>query len=147
MTKFFSVFLAFYLLLPAAAFSKTDRLRVLTPQGWAVTETWTSDELKAPIARRMLRKTSGASYHLIRLKTSEEPHVHQEHDLSVFVLHGKSRVHLAGKVYDVRPGDVVEIPRDTPHWVENKGRKASLVYAVFTPPFDGKDQFPVPHDA
>jgi mannose-6-phosphate isomerase-like protein (cupin superfamily) len=49
-------------------------------------------------------------------------------------------MHLADRVIDVGPGDVIDVPRGVVHWAENVGDGASEAYAVFAPPFDGKDR-------
>jgi len=100
---------------------------------------WVEAELKSDIAIRKLRETQDASFQIVRLNTAEKPHVHQRHDLTVFVMRGKAMMHLDGKDIAVAAGDVIDIPRGVPHWVENRSRSASEVYAVFTPAFDGKD--------
>ena len=114
--------------------------QIVTPKGVLSGHEWTAEERQKEVAVRTLRKTSGASHHLIRLRTAEKPHVHDHHDLTVFVLAGKGRMHLAGRSTVVHPGDVIEIPRGTVHWAENLDTAASEVYAVFNPPFDGKDR-------
>ena len=91
------------------------------------------------MAIRNLWKTEDASAHIIRLRTAEKPHVHEHHDLTVFVLSGSARVFLDGKFILSHAGDVIEIPRGTLHWAENLDKDASEVYAVFTPTYDGQD--------
>jgi mannose-6-phosphate isomerase-like protein (cupin superfamily) len=100
---------------------------------------WMEAESKSDIAIRKLRETADASFQIVRLNTAEKPHVHQHHDLTVFVLRGRALMHLDNKDIPVRAGDVIDIPRGIPHWVENKSKSPSEVYAIFTPAFDGKD--------
>lgn len=101
---------------------------------------WTAEERARGMAVRSLKVTQETSHHLIRLRTAEPPHTHEFHDLTVYVLQGRAMVHLAGQTILVRPGDVIEIPRGVIHWAENLGPGDSLVYAIFNPPFDGKDR-------
>lgn len=100
---------------------------------------WVEAETKSDIAIRKLRETPEASFQIVRLNTAEKPHVHQRHDLTVFILRGRALMHLDNKEIPVRAGDVIDIPRGIPHWVENKSKAPSEVYAIFTPAFDGKD--------
>lgn len=100
---------------------------------------WIKAERKSDLAIRKIRETRDASFQIVRLNTAEKPHVHQRHDLTIFVLKGKALMHLENEKIKVRAGDVIDIPRGTPHWVENRSHSASEVYAVFTPAFDGQD--------
>lgn len=100
---------------------------------------WIKAESKSDIAIRKLRETPDASFQIVRLNTAEKPHVHQTHDLTIFVLRGNALMHLDNKDISVRAGDVIDIPRGVPHWVENRSKSPSEVYAIFTPAFDGKD--------
>jgi mannose-6-phosphate isomerase-like protein (cupin superfamily) len=120
------------------------RGRVITTLPDAVDPLWTEAELAKPIAVRRLRATTETSISLIRLAGAEQPHIHKDHDLVVVLLAGQARVHLGDHVVEVHPGDVMEIPRGTVHWAENTGASASEVYAVFSPPYDGRDNLPVP---
>jgi len=113
--------------------------RLIQPGEVTESVQWMEAESKSDIAIRKLRETADASFQIVRLNTAEKPHVHQHHDLTVFVLRGKALMHLDEKHIPVRAGDVIDIPRGVPHWVENKSRSPSEVYAIFTPAFDGKD--------
>ena len=113
---------------------------IVEPKATTEQTSWTDQERAQEIAVKTLRKTESASYHVIRLSGAEKPHTHDRSDLSVFVLRGAVRMHLADRVIDVGPGDVIDIPRGVVHWAENVAGGASEAYAVFAPPFDGKDR-------
>lgn len=114
--------------------------RVIRPNAMIEPARWTTEERNKDVAVRSIRVTRNASYHLICLNTAEKPHVHDQHDLVVTVLSGSSRIHLNMKTIDLRPGDVIEIPRGTLHWVENTGGNTPAeAFAVFTPPYQGND--------
>lgn len=115
-----------------------DRLHslILTPEDGVRSIVWTEQERAKNIAVRTLRRTHEASFHLVRLVTTEEPHVHERSDLTVFVLSGRVRIHLADRVTTVGPGDVIWIPRHIVHWAENLHPKASEAYAISSPPLD-----------
>ncbi len=135
--------LVFLLLCLAAPAAQAEQGRIISAENRTKPAPWTASEKKAPVARRTLKQTSEASYHLIRLAGAEAPHIHQNHDLVVSILRGESRIYLGGKAFTAGRGDVIEIPRGMPHWVENAGSGPCVAYAVFTPPFDGKDEIPV----
>lgn len=132
------------IVLSLCACTPTTRGRVLSPQQDLADPAWTPAEVAKPIAVRRLHATTETSTSLIRLAGAEQPHIHQDHDLVVVLLRGSARLHLASRVIDVHPGDVMEIPRGVVHWAENTGADASEVYAIFSPPYDGRDNLPVP---
>ena len=101
---------------------------------------WTTDELARNVAVKTLRTTAEASFHLIRLKGTEPPHVHDHHDLTVFIFSGTSVIHFKDRSVSMGPGELIDIPRGVWHWAENLGHDPTHAYAVFTPPFDGKDR-------
>lgn len=101
---------------------------------------WNQEELSRDVAMRTVRTTKEASFHIIRLQGLEKPHIHDEHDSAVFVLTGRARVSVGDTLFKVRAGDIIEIPRGTVHWAKNLDPEASIVYAVFTPPYDGADR-------
>lgn len=116
-----------------------ERSKVLTASGWVPEPAWSDEEKKAPVAKKLIAMNQSSSSFFIRLQESEEPHLHENHDLTVVVLDGEARIHYRDRAYDLRKGDIQEIPKGTPHWVEKKGKRAVLAYAVFSPPLEGKD--------
>ena len=101
---------------------------------------WSAEELTRDVAVKTLRKTEQASFHFVRLNGAEAPHVHDRHDLTVFTFSGQSVVHFKDRTVSMGPGDLIEIPRGVWHWAENIGQAPTQAYAIFTPPFDGKDR-------
>lgn len=138
------VLLACALIMVGCSSTQPPRGRVITTLPEPINPLWTEAELAKPIAVRRLRATAETSISLIRLAGAEQPHIHKDHDLVVVLLSGSARLHLGDRVVDVRVGDVMEIPRGVVHWAENTGADASEVYAVFSPPYDGRDNLPVP---
>jgi mannose-6-phosphate isomerase-like protein (cupin superfamily) len=135
-------FLAAVVLLAACAAGAPARGRLVLPEA-GEQPAWTAEELAKPIAVRRLRATAEVSANLIRLRDAEKPHIHQAHDLVVVMLSGGGVLHLGDRAIPVKPGDVMEIPRGTMHWAENTDPAGSEVYALFSPPYDGKDNLPV----
>ncbi len=127
----------------ACADGPTARGRVLAPDGVSERVAWTPEELAKPIAVRRLRATAEVSVNLVRVKDAEKPHSHQTHDVVVTMLSGGGVLHLGERAIPVKPGDVMEIPRATVHWIENTDPAGSEAYAVFSPPYDGTDNIPV----
>jgi len=104
---------------------------------------FTPDEEAKDVAVKTLRQTEAASYHVVRLRKAEVPHTHDHSELSVTVLSGEVRMHLADRVIPVRPGDVIDIPKGTPHWAENAGQEPAFAHAVFSPALRPDDRRPV----
>lgn len=101
---------------------------------------WSPDELRESTATRSVYRTDEASHHLLRTTVNEKPHVHDKSDLTVTVLSGSTRIHFQRHFFDLKPGDVVRVPRGVPHWMELVGEGGAEAYVVFSPPFDGKDR-------
>ncbi|MCB9799995.1 MAG: cupin domain-containing protein [Candidatus Omnitrophica bacterium] len=100
---------------------------------------WVEKEKTSDLSVRNLKKTDAASFQIVRLNKAERPHVHENHDLTVFVLSGEAIVHFGDEQVAAGAGDIVEIPRGVAHWAENRSKQGSEVYTLFTPAFDGKD--------
>ncbi|HTL48957.1 MAG TPA: cupin domain-containing protein [Verrucomicrobiae bacterium] len=112
--------------------------RISPEKAWDEIE-WSAEEKSRDVAVRTLWKTSEASAHAVRLSTAEKPHVHDRHDMVIFVRSGKARVFLGGRYVMVGAGDVLEIPRGTVHWAQNLGPGAGEAYALYLPAYDGQD--------
>ena len=106
---------------------------------------WTEQEVAAEVAVLEVRRGNWSSEHLVRLRGEEKPHVHQRHDITVTLLEGRVGMHIDGRSFEMRPGDVASIPHGATHWAENIfDEGASVAYAVFTPAYDGQDSVPAP---
>lgn len=136
MRKFFLLLLLFS--------SAAHAAEILTPEGVLREPGWSAEEQAADLSKKLIKNSPDSSSFWIRLKVSEKPHVHQDHDVTVVVLRGKSLMHLGLQVREIKEGDIIEIPRGIVHWAENKGPEPCLVYAVFTPVLEGKDYREVP---
>jgi len=101
---------------------------------------WTKTELEKTIAIRRLHGDADASAFLVRLNGTEQPHYHDHHDLNVSILSGKGSIHFSDRAVSLTPGDVVFIPKDTYHWAESTSSGATILFAVFSPEFVGKDK-------
>src|ERR1051325_1769912 len=54
----------------------------------------------------LVRQTERASVHVVQVRTAEIPHIHQTHDLVVFVVRGYGRMVMGSDTKTVRAGDV-----------------------------------------
>lgn len=105
---------------------------------------WSDAEKQQNIAIKHLARSKYSSSHLLRIKGAELPHYHDEHDLTVTIVSGKSVLHFKNHEVVLKAGDVVNIAKGTYHWAENVDSEASVVFATFSPPYKGKDKRLVP---
>ena len=101
---------------------------------------WTKAQLSKPMALQHVYRSEYSSGHIVRLASKEQPHYHDQHDLNVTLLEGKSLIHFQDRDVLMQAGDVVFIPKGTYHWAENLDKNASVVFAVYSPAFAGKDK-------
>jgi len=111
---------------------------------------WTESNLNEVLAQNPIPTTANikvttlgqghtVSHHVVQVRDREAPHMHKDHDLTVTVLRGKGYLMLGARRVDLTVGDVVFIPGGTVHYFVNTDRQPSVALAVFSPPFDGKD--------
>ena len=88
-------------------------------------------------------RDASSSHHIVALRGREPIHRHDTHDLLVVTLEGYGSMLLGDEERAIGPRSIVYIPRGTVHAMRNLSGKVLYGYAVFTPPFDGKDRVPV----
>ena len=108
-------------------------------------EAWLKDH-PIPVGQEMgiqeLSRGEGdsASTHIVQVRRLEPMHIHKEHDVMAIVLRGKGTLTLGDRRLEVSPGSLISIPRGVPHSFRNKSSQPAVVYAMFTPAYDGKDR-------
>ena len=90
-----------------------------------------------------LARDASSSHHLVWIVDREQPHSHAAHDLFVVMLRGSGTMRIGDEARPLGPGSIVYVPRATPHAFTNLSGKPAAAYAVYVPPFDGKDRQPV----
>jgi len=99
---------------------------------------------KAPrVNNVLLGATQTANARLVMVSDALEPHYHAEHDEIVMILRGKGDLRLGDITREIGRGDVVFIPRGTPHSFVNTGGGFAGALSFMSPPYDGKDMVPV----
>jgi mannose-6-phosphate isomerase-like protein (cupin superfamily) len=88
-------------------------------------------------------RDASSSHHIVALRDREPIHRHDTHDLLVVTLEGYGSMLIGDEERAIGPRSIVYIPRGTVHAMRNTSGKVLYGYAVFTPPFDGKDRVPV----
>ena len=103
------------------------------------------DTIKAPaefenIYSRALYTDSLVSSFVIFIKKEVKSHKHLTHAEHVVVLEGSGNMTLGEKMFAVKKGDVVFIPKNTRHSVQTTSTIPLKVLSVQAPLFDGKDR-------
>ena len=77
---------------------------------------------------------------VIVIKKEVALHKHLFHSEHVLVLEGEGEMVLGERIVKIRKGDLVFIPKNTPHSAVSKGKMPLKVVSVQAPYFDGKDR-------
>ena len=90
-----------------------------------------------------LGRDANTSHHVVALRDREPLHRHDLHDLLVVMLEGHGSMLIGDEERTLGPRSIVYVPRGVPHAMRNTSSTPLYGYAVFSPPFDGKDRVPV----
>jgi mannose-6-phosphate isomerase-like protein (cupin superfamily) len=90
-----------------------------------------------------LGRDAHTSHHVVHIRGAETPHRHDTHDLVVVILRGHGQMLLGTDRRPVGEGSILYIPRGTVHAFANESGEPAAAYAMYTPPFDGKDKVDV----
>jgi quercetin dioxygenase-like cupin family protein len=93
-----------------------------------------------PLKVTPLFENDDHSVSLVQVNGDLKPHRHDRHDEVAIVLEGSGTFTIEGTSRELKPGDVVTIPRGAVHSFVNKGPGATAVVSIFSPKFDGKDR-------
>lgn len=77
---------------------------------------------------------------LIVIKQGVKKHFHKEHSETIYVLEGEGQMLLGEKTFQIKSGNYIFIPKNTPHKVEVTSNIPLKVLSVQAPYFDGKDR-------
>ena len=104
-----------------------------------------SDTLYENVLVRRLFGDEKATGFVIWIKHKVPAHYHEAHSETVTILKGKAEMVLGANKMTVRKGDIIFIPRGTPHAVTVK-KGVLKVLSIQAPEFDGRDRIPVKED-
>ena len=90
-----------------------------------------------------IARDDASSHHVVAIRDHETPHRHDRHDLLVVVLEGHGSMRLGDEVKPVGQGSILWVPRGTVHSFANHSDAPAIAYAVYLPPFDGKDRLTI----
>ncbi len=114
--------------------------KVVFPEQQIDSIVWTEEEKQKDFAIRPLYKDVNSSAVVMLMNANEPPHYHDRHDLMATIISGQSAINFKGRKVELKPGDAVFIPKGTYHWAERLNNEPVVVFAVFSPAFDGKDR-------
>ncbi len=114
--------------------------KVVFPEQQIDSIVWTEEEKQKDFAIRPLHKDVNSSAVVMLMNANEPPHYHDHHDLMATIISGQSAINFKGSKVKLKPGDAVFIPKGTYHWAERLNDEPVVVFAVFSPAFDGKDR-------
>ena len=89
-----------------------------------------------------LGRDAHTSHHVVAIRDAEVPHRHDRHDLLVVMLRGHGRMRLGNETRPVGEGSILYVPRGSVHAFTNASQEPAVAYAVYHPPFDGRDRVP-----
>jgi quercetin dioxygenase-like cupin family protein len=90
-----------------------------------------------------LGRSAGASQHVVQIRDREVLHVHKLHDATVTMMRGQGYLFLENKRVNLKAGDIIHVQRGVAHQYVNTSADPTVVLAVYSPPFDGQDNYPV----
>jgi mannose-6-phosphate isomerase-like protein (cupin superfamily) len=103
------------------------------------------DTIIAPVAyeniySRRIASDSLVSSFIIFIKKEVKKHKHVVHSEHVYILDGEGEMLLGEKTFKVKKGDLIFIPKNTPHSLKVISATPMKVLSVQAPMFDGKDR-------
>jgi quercetin dioxygenase-like cupin family protein len=85
-----------------------------------------------------LLRGQGVSAHLLQVRSHVRPHYHKDHGETVYILEGNGIFIMGDRVYPVKAGALIMVPRGAIHSFEAK--ETTKVLSIFDPPFDPEDR-------
>lgn len=103
------------------------------------------DTIKAPdsyenIYSRVIASDSLSSSFIIFIKKEVKKHKHLDHSENIYILEGEGDMLLGDKMIHIKKGDVLFVPKNTPHYLKVTSKEPVKVLSIQSPYFDGKDR-------
>ncbi len=87
-----------------------------------------------PIKWTYLAEGAHSTVNVVQAPSANIPHIHHQHDETVYILKGEGQFKLGDKIHPIKPGDVVFVPAGTVHTPVCDGYNAAL--SIYSPRFD-----------
>lgn len=89
---------------------------------------------------KKLNTDKNASTFLIFIKKEVKMHKHMTHSETIYILEGTGEMNLGNEKMEVKKGDIIFVPENTPHSVKVTSEIPLKVISNQAPEFDGKDR-------
>ena len=110
-----------------------------TPEGSARVEVDLPDQGHhlegSPVAAALIHGDDDVSVSLMKLSGPVAMHRHRQSEELVYVVAGEGVLHLANSQRALRAGDLVVVPRNTPHGFTPTGAEPVVILQTFVPHF------------
>ena len=87
-----------------------------------------------------LSTNTDATTFAIWIKKKVKIHKHINHTEHVYIKQGKGKFQLADRLYNVKTGDLIIVPKNTWHGVIVESKNPMKVISIQSPEFFGKDR-------
>lgn len=87
-----------------------------------------------------LHSDENTTVYLIFIKQGVRKHLHQYHTEVITVLAGRGRMFMGGSYFNIKKGDHIVVPPNTPHAVLTTSSQPLQVISIQTPEFEGQDR-------
>jgi quercetin dioxygenase-like cupin family protein len=81
-----------------------------------------------------------ASVNVWQMTKGMPRHFHRAHEEVIFVKSGRAEVQVGARMLTAQAGDLILVPKNTPHSARAIGEEPFRGISVFAPAFDGKDR-------
>ncbi|MFN4083405.1 MAG: cupin domain-containing protein [Bacteroidia bacterium] len=97
-----------------------------------------ADTTKNIVNRSLFSDSLSSSFYLI-INYEVKSHKHLQHSEHVYIISGEGIMHLGDSVFNVKHGDFIFIPKNTPHRLKVT-QKPLKCLSIQSPYFDGTDR-------
>jgi len=88
-----------------------------------------------------LASDANTSHHLVTLRDREPLHRHDRHAITVFLLRGHGRMHIAGAERPLGERSVLYVGRGVVHaFINETSDSPAVAYVIYSPPYNGGDR-------
>jgi mannose-6-phosphate isomerase-like protein (cupin superfamily) len=111
----------------------------LPAQGVINTDTVKSPDTKKNFVKALHSDSLSSSF-IIEIPSEVKLHYHAHHTEQVVVLSGEADMRLGDQNIHIKPGDVIFIPKGTPHSAKVTSTVPLRIISILAPYFDGSDR-------
>lgn len=87
-----------------------------------------------------ISESAERTVNVVQARGPLKPHYHVHSDETVYVIQGRGILRAGSQTFELKPGDVLTIPRGMVHAYTPQGPETTVVLSVFTPRFQTGDR-------